>query len=198
VYEIPDKRIAINREIINDPEVIAELIPGMKPEDLKQLERKSIEVGNIFKLGTRFSSAFNSEFVAQDGQRQTPVMGCYGLGPTRLLGTMVEILHDENGLKWPTEVAPFKVHLVSLARTDAEVAEAEQIYDKLQLAGMEVLYDDRINAPAGEKFKDSDLLGMPYRVVVSQKTLAQGRLELKPRDSKEASMVTVDELLNMI
>lgn len=156
---------------------------------------KSIEAGNIFPLGTKYSEAFNLQFNDQDGQKKFVVMGSYGIGLGRLMGTVVETSHDDAGIIWPENVAPFKVHLLSLGADEAIKKTADQLYSDLQAAGVEVLYDDR-DASAGEKFADSDLIGIPYRVVISSKTMAENSAELKPRSSKETTLVPLKDLIS--
>ncbi len=161
-------------------------------------EHKSIEAGNIFPLGTKYSEAFDLQFTDKDGQKKYVVMGSYGIGLGRLMGTIVETMHDDKGIIWPESVAPFKVHLLSLSSGDDEISrQADQIYQNLQAAGIEVLYDDR-DASAGEKFADSDLIGIPYRVVISGKTMAENKVELKKRNSSEADLITQDELISKL
>lgn len=151
---------------------------------------KAIEVGNIFKLKTKFSDAFNLKYSDKAGKQQKVLMGCYGLGTTRLVGAIVETSHDKNGIIWPKEVAPFDTHLVVLVGKDKKVkGEAEKVYRKME----NVLYDDREDASAGEKFATADLLGVPERVVVSEKTLAKKSVEIKDRKTGRIKMV---KLLN--
>lgn len=184
IYLSEDKKIAINAEVM-DEAVLAEL--GLDKRHLKEV--KAIEVGNIFKLGTRFSQAIGLNFVNQDGANQPVVMGSYGIGPARVLATVAELHVDEKGLVWPEAIAPFKVHLLCLAPEKAEVAKAaDKLYASLQTAGVDVLYDDR-HASAGAKFAESDLIGIPWRVVVSEKTLAQQSVELKRRTEEKAELV---------
>ena len=191
-YIHDDKKIAINKEVLTD-EVLADL--GVTRNELR--EAKSIEVGNIFSLGTRFPDALNLTFKDADGQSQPIIMGCYGIGPGRLMGTIVEALSDEKGIVWPKEVAPFSVHLVSVGTDEKVIAASEALYKKLTAQKISVLYDDR-DVRAGEKFADADLLGMPYRVVVSEKTLAQTSYELSERSNGVATLVSEAELLTRI
>lgn len=184
IYVDEEKNIAINKEVYTD-EVIADL--GL--EKSKLVERKSIEVGNIFKLGTRFSEPLNLTFKDEDGSIKPVVMGSYGIGPGRLMGTIVELLSDEKGLVWPEAVAPFLVHLLSIGVDE----KAEEIYRMLSDAGIDVLYDDR-DVRAGEKFAESDLLGIPYRVVVGRKSLEIGEAELKKRTGDNIEMVKIESL----
>ncbi len=184
IYVSREKHLAINKEVYTD-EVLADL--GVRREELT--EEKSIEVGNIFKLGTRFSDALGLQYKDADGESKSVVMGSYGIGPARLMGTIVEALSDEKGIIWPEAVAPFAVHLLSLGQDET----AEQLYDTLTAAGVEVLYDDR-ECGAGEKFGDADLLGMPIRVVVSKKSLEQGGVEVKRRSESQTEVVSLNEL----
>lgn len=148
------------------------------------------EVGNIFKLQHKYSTGFNLKFTGQDGQPNLVYMGCYGIGTSRLMGVLVEKFHDEKGIIWPESVAPFKAHLISLKGGEEQ---AEKIYNDLLQAGIEVLYDDR-DTSAGVKFADSDLIGIPYRIVVSKKTVEQNGVEVKKRSEGDAKIMKIDEL----
>jgi prolyl-tRNA synthetase len=180
-------KIAVNKEIIDDLE---HKCPVCKSENLRSA--KASEVGNIFKLKTKFSDPFDLKFTNENGESISVIMGCYGIGPGRVMGVVVETNHDENGIIWPESIAPFKVHLISLGENDA----AENIYSELTAAGVEVLYDDREGISAGEKFADSDLIGIPYRMLVSKKTLAESSVEVKRRNSDEAELVKRENILN--
>jgi len=150
---------------------------------------RGVEVGNIFKLGTRYSAAVGATYLAADGAQKPIVMGSYGIGSGRLLACVAEEHHDDKGLMWPITVAPYHVHLVSLAGSDARVAEAaERVYRALADAGVEVLYDDREES-TGVKFADADLIGLPIRLTVSARSLGKGGVELKRRDRKEHESV---------
>lgn len=153
-------------------------------------ETTASEVGNIFELKTKFSESFDLRYTAEDGSRQLAIMGCYGMGPSRIMGVLVEKFHDDAGIIWPESVAPFQVHLIALKGGEKE---AEQVYGDLQAAGVEVLYDDR-DKSAGEKFADSDLIGIPNRIVVSTKTLAEESVEVKKRSEKTPTLVTIKNL----
>jgi len=162
-------------------------------------EKKSIEVGNIFKLGVKYSEAFGFEAVGADGGKLPVLMCCYGIGLTRVIGTVAEISRDNNGIIWPRAIAPFDVHVLELESSDEELNRrvketSEKIGQYLQERGMEVLCDDRAQRSAGEKFKDADLMGIPYRVVISKNTLAKNCVELKRRDELEAKLVGLDEI----
>lgn len=176
VYVSREKGMAVNEEVLTD-EVLSDI--GLAREALEQ--HTAIEVGNIFKLGTRFSKPLGLTFKDESGQEMPVVMGCYGIGPTRLMGTIVELLSDDKGLVWPASVAPFAVHLVSLGHGDDEVSKAaDALYADLQKAGVEALYDDR-DLRAGEKFAESDLLGIPVRIVVGKDAVATGQFEVVDR-----------------
>lgn len=158
----------------------------------KLLLGKSIEVGNIFKLGTKFSEALSLYYTDKEGGKKPVVMASYGIGPGRLTGTIVEVYHDEDGILWPEEVAPFKVHL--LAIDDKAKKEAENTYKDMLAKNIEVLYDDREDKTPGEKFSDADLIGIPWRVVISEKTLDKKGVELKKRGEKQIKIITTQEL----
>ncbi len=187
IYVCDDCKMAVNKEIIADQNTC----PKCGKKDLR--EEKSVEAGNIFKLGTKYSEPFDLKYQDKDGEKKTVIMGCYGLGISRLMGTVVEICHDEKGIIWPENVAPFKVHLLSLNENEA----AEKIYSDLVKQGIEVLYDDR-ELQAGEKFADADLIGCPYRVIVSKKTLAADSVEVKARSGVESELVKLNELIEKL
>lgn len=180
-------KVAVNREIIKEQSVC----PLCGRGDLK--EERAIEVGNIFKLGTRFSDSFEFNYLDSEGKSKPVVMGCYGIGPSRVMGAIVEASHDEKGIIWPTSLAPFKVHLLSLQQNER----AEKVYQALQAKGIEVLYDDR-ELSAGEKFAEADLIGCPYRLLISAKTIAAGGLELKRRDEEESSLIPDSEIIEIL
>ncbi|MEK9132540.1 MAG: proline--tRNA ligase [Patescibacteria group bacterium] len=160
-------------------------------------EEKAIEAGNIFKLGTKFSRDFNLNYTTPDGQKKFITMGCYGIGNTRLLGTIVEACHDEHGIIWPKSVAPYAVHLLTLGAEENVKNEAGEIYKMLRDEGIEVLFDDREES-AGKKFKDADLIGIPVRVIISRKTLEKGKVEVKMRAESEASLVDAKDILKFV
>ena len=159
---------------------------------------KSIEAGNIFKLGTRFSEPTKLFYKDKEGKNKPVVMGSYGIGVERMMGTIVEIYHDDKGIIWPEAMAPYKIHLLLIGEAERELTDfADNVYRNLIKGGLEVLYDDRYGIAAGEKFFDADLIGLPYRAVVSAKTMAQGKVEIKKRNEKEVKLVKVEELLKM-
>lgn len=162
-------------------------------------EEKAIEVGNIFELKTKYSGAFELSYKDEEGKSQPVQMGCYGIGLGRVMGAVVEVFADEKGLIWPEAIAPFHVHLLNLSTDEDAVNKvALALYRELEQKGVEVFYDDRKGVSAGEKFKDSDLLGIPLRVVVSKKTLAGSKLEIKKRADEAAKLVAKEELLAML
>ena len=157
---------------------------------------RAAEVGNVFDLGQKYPKAFGFTYKDKEGREQTPVVGCYGIGTTRLMGTIVEVFSDEKGIVWPKSVAPFGVHLISISGASGEDVkkEADALYTSLRQKGIEVLYDDRDLRP-GEKFADSDLLGIPTRVVVSEKTLKENKFEVKDRKTGSISMLSLPDFL---
>jgi prolyl-tRNA synthetase len=160
--------------------------------------RRGIEMGQIFKLGTVYSEKLGATFLDRDGQLKPVVMGCYGIGTERLLAAVVEANHDEHGILWPQELAPYQVHLVALGVDRPDVAEtADRLCDELQTAGITVLYDDREESP-GVKFNDADLLGMPLRLTVSARTLAQNSVELKRRAESQSKLVPLADALGAV
>ncbi|MBL8159857.1 proline--tRNA ligase [Candidatus Saccharibacteria bacterium] len=154
---------------------------------------KAAEVGNIFSFGTTKSEQLGLYFSDEDGTERPVVLGSYGIGITRLMGVLVEHFADERGIVWPENVAPYQVVLVRLGASDEVTAEADALYEKLQSSGVTVLYDDR-DARAGEKFADADLIGIPHRVVISEKLVAAGKVEYKHRTKAEPELLTTKEL----
>ncbi len=158
-------------------------------------EKRSIEVGNIFPLGTKYSEAFGLKYLDKDGNQKHVVMGSYGIGLSRLIGTIVEIHNDGIGILWPESVAPFKAHLIVL---DHRNQQTDKIYDDFQKAGIEVLYDDREDKSPGEKFADADLIGCPIRIIVSEKTLEKDSVEVKKRNESEVRLVKSDKIMEYV
>lgn len=173
-----NKREAVNKEV----------------EEGRSEAQKSVEVGNIFPLGTKFSKAFGLYFSDENGEKKPVIMGSYGIGLGRLMGTVVEVLSDEKGIVWPHEVAPFQVHLLCLSEEAKSFA--DEIYKTLQANNIEVLYDDR-DLRAGEKFADSDLIGIPLRFVISEKTGA-GNIEVKNRTESNSTLMSKSEALDLL
>lgn len=157
-------------------------------------EGNSIEVGNIFPLGTKYSQAMNAFFMDRDGERKLIIMGCYGIGPSRTMGTIVEVYHDEKGIIWPEEVAPFQIHLIGVENNQKIKKEAEKLYQNLSEKGFEIIYDDRENKTAGEKFADADLIGIPWRIVISEKTLEKNSVETKKRGENKTELIKISKI----
>jgi prolyl-tRNA synthetase len=191
IYLDEEKKLAVNKEVYTD-----ENIKKFGFDKSKLVEKKAIEVGNIFPLGSKYSDALGLTIKDGNGEEQSIVMGCYGIGLGRVLGTIVETLCDDKGIIWPEAVAPFKYHLIEIVSDKQEVKEmAEKIYKKLGESN--VLYDDR-DLRAGEKFADADLLGMPHQIIVSEKNIASGKLELKNRATSEVKMISESEIDNFL
>lgn len=187
IYVDKEKHVAVNKEVFTD-EVLAEM--GLQKGDLA--EARAVEVGNIFSLGTRFSDALGLVFKNEKGESVSPLMGCYGIGPARVMGTVVEVFGSENAMVWPYELAPFAVHLIELSQGDEQVkAEADRLYETLTASGVDVLYDDR-DLRAGEKFADADLIGIPRRAVISAKTMAEQKVETLDREKDTKEMMATD------
>ncbi|MAF43147.1 MAG: hypothetical protein CMI54_03120 [Parcubacteria group bacterium] len=187
----PKKDFSQNKEI-------TKLKAGQKCKKCKSIlkEGKSIEVANIFPLGTKYSKAMGAYFIDKDGKKKLIIMGSYGLGPSRLMGAAAEVNNDKKGIIWPERIAPYQIHLILAKSQNSKVKkEAESLYENLQKEGLEVLYDDRIGKSTGEKLVEADLIGIPIRLVVSEKTLAKDSIELKKRSEKEARFIKKKELL---
>jgi prolyl-tRNA synthetase len=187
IYICDKCKVAVNKEIIEDQKYRC---PECRSKKLRK--EKAVEVGNIFKLGTKYSAPFGLSYVDKSGKKQAVVMGCYGISPQRSMGTIVEVHHDNKGIVWPESVAPFKVILISISGKNVSAA-GEKIYRQLIDRGIEILYDDR-DVSAGEKFADADLIGIPIRIIVSAKTLAQKSVEIKKRGKGSAKLVKISAL----
>ena len=193
IYICDKCEIAINKEIAGETPAC----PQCGNKNLK--ENKSVEVGNIFSLKTKFSEPFDLKFTDENGQEKLMVMGCYGIGLSRLMGTAVETSNDENGIIWPEAIAPYKVHLINLKGKEGKSSQlAGEIYEKMTKSGMEVLFDDRDDLRAGEKFADADLIGIPYRVIVSEKTAENDSAEIKKRDEKKSKILPIGEIMKRV
>ncbi|MCA9382596.1 proline--tRNA ligase, partial [Candidatus Dojkabacteria bacterium] len=155
---------------------------------------KASEVGNIFPLNTKYSEDFNYKYTNENGEEKYVYMGSYGIGTTRLMGVVVEVFGSKNEIKWPKNIAPYQLHLIGLNLEDSEVQNnAEDVYEHLKKAGIEVLFDDRIETRAGEKFADAELIGCPLRAVVSKKSA--GLIELKEVGKDESRLINLDQLI---
>ncbi|HEY4477552.1 MAG TPA: aminoacyl--tRNA ligase-related protein [Candidatus Paceibacterota bacterium] len=177
-------------------EVIGDLNKGC-PECSGDLDRgKSIEVGNIFKLGTKFSQAFDLTYQNENGEKELVWMGSYGIGPGRLVGTIVEVHHDEKGIIWPASVAPFMVHILFLS--DSAKKHAMGLYETLREKKVPVLLDDRADKTPGERFSDADLIGIPWRIVISDKTIAENKIEVKKRNEPSPTLMDIQSFLQLV
>jgi len=192
IYLHRGKNIAVNEEVMDD-ENLKSL--GIKRDELEKV--KSAEVGNIFNFGTQKSEDMDFGFVDENGERKLVYLGSYGIGITRVMGVLVEKFADDRGLVWDASVTPYKVYLARLGQTEVVIKAADKLYKELEDQGITVLYDDRDVRP-GEKFADADLLGMPYRVVISEKTVAAGTFEFKKRTSSESELLDQKSLLAQI
>src|SRR3989338_8099236 len=161
----------------------------------KVVEQKSIEVGNIFPYGDKYSKAVNLQYVDEAGVKKYVITGAYGIGLGRLMGTLVEVHNDDGGIIWPEAVAPFRLHLIALIGAENE---ANELYEKLSHGGSEVLYDDRTDKTAGEKFADADLICCPIRIVVSKKTLEKESVEIEKRNKKEPKLVKLSDRMSVV
>lgn len=184
--------VAVNEEVLTD-EVLSDL--GLTRDQLT--EKKAIEVGNIFSLGDKFSKPFQLTYTDEEGKEQQLFMGSYGIGLTRLMGTVVEVMADDKGIVWPDNIAPAQVYLVRIGDDEDVVKMADELYGELQEKGVSVLYDDR-DARPGEKFADADLMGIPHRVVISKKTMENQKIEYKKRTETEAKHITKEELVKTL
>jgi prolyl-tRNA synthetase len=192
IYVDKEKKLAVNEEVFTD-EVLAQV--GLEKSKLEMV--KAAEVGNIFSFGSAKSEQLGLYFTDEGGADKPVVLGSYGMGITRLMGVIAEHFADEKGLVWPEQVAPAKVYLARLGDSKSVIDAADSLYKHLQKAGVEVLYDDREARP-GEKFADADLIGLPYRVVVSEKTLTKQQYELKKRTESDVLYLTQEELVKVL
>lgn len=189
IYIDENKKVAINEEIFTD-ENLERL--SLKRDEL--IKKKSVEVGNTFHLETKYTDGLDLYYTDEDGKKQSIIMGCYGIGISRLMGSIAELFSDDKGLKWPEAVAPFKVHLISLKQNE----KADEIYQNLLDNNIEVIYDDREDVAPGAKFADTDLIGCPYRIVVSEKTLKEDSVEVKKRSEKDFKLVKLDKIIQLL
>lgn len=189
IYVSREKNLAVNKEVYND-EVLADL--GLNRSDL--VEEKAVEVGNIFSLGHKFSEPLELVYTDAEGKPQTVYMGSYGIGISRLMGVIAELLSDEKGIVWPENIAPFAVHLIQIGNVNEQ---AEKLYKDLINKGIDVLLDDR-DQSVGAKFADADLIGIPHRVVISEKSFEKGGLEYKKRSDEESKIISVNELIEIL
>jgi prolyl-tRNA synthetase len=185
IYVCEKCQLAINKELIGEQNTC----PQCDNKNLK--EKTAIEVGNIFKLMTKFSDSFDFTFTDRDGKNKPVFMGCYGIGPSRIMGTLVEIFHDTRGIIWPEAVAPFRVHLLDFTKGGKGLS----LYNSLVEENIEILYDDREETP-GVKLKDADLIGIPWRIIAGDKH--EGKFEIKRRDTQEIELMSEKEIINLL
>ena len=181
---------AINREISQEKKI------GDKCPECGDIlnQTQAIEAGQVFSLGTKYSKGMGATFVDRQGTQKPIIMGCYGIGIGRLMGTIVEVYHNDAGIIWPENVAPYKIHLVSIGDGQDVIKKAAEIYQNLVKKGEEVLYDDRDESP-GVKLADADLIGIPERWVVSENTLKKDSIEVKKRSEDSAKLVKISNLI---
>ncbi|MBI5798509.1 MAG: prolyl-tRNA synthetase [Candidatus Yonathbacteria bacterium] len=194
IYIHKGKNIAINKEVMSE-DTLAML--GVTKEEL--VEDTAVEVGNIYKLGTFYSAPLDLTFKDEAGKDTPVIMGSYGIGLGRVMGTIVETSHDDRGMIWPMSVAPFTVHLMTAGKaSDALIAAADEASVFLGREGIDVLYDDRHDAATGTKFADADLIGIPWRMVMSEKTIVVKGVEIKNRRNEESKIVPLKEALALV
>ena len=189
-----EKKLAINKDDYSE-EIFADF--GYSKDTFSFEEAASIEVGDIYTLGTKYSEALGLTYMTESGESLPVFMGSYGIGVPRVMGTIVEVLSDDMGLVWPEAIAPFDVHIVSLCSDNADVKKADTLYEQLTSNGVEVLYDDR-DTRAGQKFADSDLIGIPTRLVISPRTLEHDEVEVKKRDHDGESRMSLSKIVSMM
>ena len=187
IYICDKCKIAVNEEIISEQNAC----PLCGNKNLRK--EKAIETGNIFKLKIKYSQPFGLGYKDEKGDKHDVIMGCYGMGLNRLMGTIVEIFHDEKGIIWPEKAAPFAAHLIIIGDNQKN---SDKLYQSLQKTGVEVLYDDRKDVSAGEKFADADLIGIPYRLVISEKT--GKKIEIKKRNETKTRLTSEKELIKLL
>lgn len=193
IYVDEAKRLAINKEIYNE-ENLTKL--GLKEANL--VGRRAVEVGNIFPLETKYTDALGVYYTDEEGKQKPIIMGCYGIGVSRLMGVLAEHFADGKGLAWPDDIAPYRAHLVRVGDSHAATKQADQLYSLLTRHGVSVLYDNRNNVRPGEKFADADLIGIPHRLVVSDKTVSAKTYEYKARTGTAVQLLTEAAVLKLL
>lgn len=192
IYVCSKCKVALNKELIKGKAKCWQCGKALSEK------AKAIEIANIFKLKDKYTKPFDFRFTDKNGQKKLVVMGCYGIGLPRLMGAVVEISHDKKGIIWPESIAPYKFHLVPVGESREVKKTADSIYKSLQKAKQEVIYDDRQGRSIGEKFADCDLIGVPYRLVVSEKSLEKDCLEVKKRDKEGVKLVKIKKLSQLV
>ncbi len=194
IYLCANCKIGINKEIIAEQRYRCFRCGSARLE-----VKKAIEIGNTFKLKTKYTDSFNFKIKDKDGKEKPVLMGCYGIGLGRLMGAVVEVHNDDKGIVWPEQIAPFNVHIIEIQNLNRQLADkiqntARKMYSYLQSRRIEVLYDDREDKTAGEKFAEADLIGAPLRIVISEKTLAKNSVEIKQRAGIAAKLVKISNI----
>ncbi|MEI7838487.1 MAG: His/Gly/Thr/Pro-type tRNA ligase C-terminal domain-containing protein, partial [bacterium] len=192
IYINKKEKIAINQEVFNE-----DVLSLLKLDKKDFIEVRAAEVGNIFSFGTEKSEELGINFTDKDGTNRPVVLGSYGIGISRLMGVIVEYFSDANGLVWPYNIAPYKVIISSIGNSPIVIKESEKIYKDLTEKKIDVIYDDRDVRP-GEKFADADLLGIPLRVVISEKNIISNKLEIKERTKQNSEFIKPNELMKII
>ena len=191
IYLDEERNIAVNKEIYTD-----ENLERLGIDKSSLVEKRAVEVGNIFPLESKYTDALGVYFTDENGEQKSIISGCYGIGISRTMGVLAEIFSDDKGIIWPESVSPFKVHLLVLGNKEEVKKEAEDLYKAFIAKNVEVLFDDR-EATAGEKFADSDLIGIPLRVVVSERSLADGGYEIKKRTEEKGEIVKKEKIFEI-
>jgi len=187
LYLNREKNIAVNEEVLEA--ALKEF--DIKKEDMEVV--KASEVGNIFNFGTEKSEQMKIHYTDSDGKNQPIYLASYGIGVTRVMGVIVEKFADDRGIVWPENIAPYKVHLTCLSKNEEVLNQAEELYKDLQSKGIDVLFDDRPKLGAGQRLGDADLLGMPYRILISDKSLEAGGVEFTVRKTRESNVISIEE-----
>lgn len=189
IYICPQCNLAWNEEIVEHKEKCPQCTHTLSMQ-------KAAEVGNIFKLGNKYSAPFGLVYQDKKGKKQDVIMGCYGIGISRIMGVASEVHHDDKGLIWPEAIAPFDIHLLTFKVADEKLQkEQEALYQQFVNAGIDVLYDNRPSLSDGTKLVEADLIGIPWRIIASQRTLRQGKIEIKERNKQESIIVTPKEFI---
>lgn len=192
IYVDTAQKVAVNKEVIDD-----ERLAKTNIDKSRLKESRAIEVGNIFPLESKYTDALGVYYADEAGQQQSLIAGCYGIGISRLMGALAEHFADDKGLVWPDNIAPAKVYLARLGDDPETAAAADEAYNRLTAAGVGVLYDDR-DMRAGEKFADADLMGIPYRLVISDRTVQAGKHELKRRTDQDVQELTLEQIIDKL
>jgi prolyl-tRNA synthetase len=191
IYLDEKSGVAVNKEVYTD-----EILKNLNLKKDKLVETKAIEVGNIFSLGTRFSEPFDLKYKNEKGEEKLVIMGSFGIGLGRLMGTVVEVLSDEKGIVWPEAIAPFHLHLIEVMGKDGKPSmRAQKLYEKLEAIGVTTLYDDR-DIRAGEKFADADLIGIPWQAILSERNAKDKTIEVKKRKTGQTEVVSEPDFLS--